>query len=70
MDFARKTFTYPVLLDADPVFRQYGVQGIPATLMVDRQGKVVNRHVGFSPGMETTLEEELKQLLTPNTTSR
>ena len=70
MSFARKTLPYPVLLDADPVFRQYGVQGIPATFIIDRQGKVVNRHVGFSPGMEKTLEEDVKQLLTPNAAAR
>jgi peroxiredoxin len=68
--YARKTFTYPVLLDAGPVAQNYSVRGIPATFILDRAGKIVSRHVGFNPGMENTLEDEAKKLLGPEPASR
>jgi hypothetical protein len=63
VDFAGKTFTYPLLLDARPVYAQYRVRSIPCTFIIDRDGKVATRHVGFAPGSERVLEDGLKQLL-------
>jgi peroxiredoxin len=69
--FARKSFiTYPLLLDAGPVFQQYGIDALPTTFVIDRDGKIAGRHVGFGPGGEKQFEEELRQLLIPRTTSR
>jgi peroxiredoxin len=35
-------FTVPVLVDADmKIARQFGVRGVPTTVIVDRQGKMV-----------------------------
>jgi cytochrome c biogenesis protein CcmG/thiol:disulfide interchange protein DsbE len=68
--YARKTFTYPALLDAGPVAQNYGVLGIPRTFILDRDGKIVSRHVGFNTGMEKTLEEEAKKLLGSEPASR
>lgn len=69
-EYARKTFSYPVLLDAGPVAQNYGVRGIPATFILDRDGKIVSRHLGFSAGMEKTLEAEAKKLLGSEPASR
>lgn len=38
---------YPVALDDGTVADQYGVRSIPTTLLIDRQGYVVKRYVGF-----------------------
>jgi thiol-disulfide isomerase/thioredoxin len=39
--------TYPVVLgDGDVVEAYGGIQAIPATFVVDRKGKIVERHVG------------------------
>ena len=57
------TFTYPILLDAKSVFEQYQVRGFPTTFVIDSGGKIINRHVGFGPGMEKHFEDEVKQLL-------
>ena len=68
--FADKTFTYRYFLDANPVFQQYGVRGFPTTFVIDRTGKIVNRHMGFGPGEEKTFEEEVQQLLSAQSASK
>ncbi|MDR2542561.1 MAG: TlpA family protein disulfide reductase [Treponema sp.] len=40
-------YTFPVLLDLDGrVGARYGVRGIPTTLIIDRQGRIIGRLVG------------------------
>jgi cytochrome c biogenesis protein CcmG/thiol:disulfide interchange protein DsbE len=63
LEFARKNLTYPVILDARPVFERYGVRGIPTTFVIDREGRITLRHVGFDPGQEKELEAEARRLL-------
>jgi alanine racemase len=45
------------------------VRGIPATYLIDRDGKIARRHVGYGEGMEKQLEEEATRLLAANTTT-
>lgn len=63
IDYARKTWSYPVLLDAGPVFERYGVGPIPTTFIIDPAGDIVSRHVGYGDGMEERLEAALTALL-------
>jgi hypothetical protein len=58
------------LLDAEPVFQRYGIRGIPCTFVIDRDGKITNRHLGYGPGMEKLLEGELQKLLAASSASR
>lgn len=46
--FADKNhYTFPILLDLDQnVARQYRIQGIPTTIIIDAKGKIVDRIVG------------------------
>jgi peroxiredoxin len=37
--------------------------GIPTTYIVDREGHISKRHVGFVPNTEAIFEEEIKSLL-------
>jgi peroxiredoxin/outer membrane lipoprotein-sorting protein len=54
----------PVLLDRDgAIAQQYGVRGIPQTVIIDKQGKIQVIHQGFSPTLESDLTEELEALL-------
>ncbi len=53
---------YPVLMGTDAVVAQYGgIEGIPTTFIIDRQGKIVERFEGFRP--KATFEEAIKRLL-------
>jgi hypothetical protein len=39
------------------------VRGIPATYVIDRNGKIIQRHIGYGEGMEKHFEEEVTRLL-------
>jgi len=40
--------TYPVLLDRDgKVSAQFGIEGIPTTFLIDKNGKIVAKNVGM-----------------------
>ncbi len=53
---------YPILLGNDAITAKYGgIDGIPTTFVIDKQGKIVNRFEGFRP--RSTFEAEIKRLL-------
>jgi peroxiredoxin len=54
--------TFPVLLDQDGrvTTRQYQVIGMPASFIIDRQGKIFYRHLGPMSG--ETLQAKLAEL--------
>jgi thiol-disulfide isomerase/thioredoxin len=53
-DFATKMhMNYPVLLDADAIADAWGgVDNLPTTFFIDRNGKIVASTVGFAPRVE------------------
>jgi peroxiredoxin len=61
---ARLGVTFPVLLDSEKhVSRLYDVDTMPATLLIDRNGKVRYVHRGYQPGVETEYQSQVKELL-------
>lgn len=58
----RRKITYPVAIsDAGSVFETYGVRGIPALFLIDKEGNVTDITVGS--GDLKGLEEKIKELL-------
>lgn len=49
--------------EARAVFDNYGVSGVPTTVIIDHAGRLMFRHVGFSPGMEERFAHEIETLL-------
>lgn len=46
---AKRKFTYPMLLDTNtkaPVWKAYGVHGVPALFLIDRAGQIVQQWTG------------------------
>lgn len=41
----------------------YGVKGMPTSYLIDRDGRVVHEHMGFSPTKAASLEKEIEKLL-------
>ncbi|MBI4721252.1 MAG: TlpA family protein disulfide reductase [Chitinivibrionia bacterium] len=41
----------------------YKVFGFPTTFVVDRNGRIMYSHLGFSPGDEATIEKEILSLM-------
>ncbi len=55
---------FPVLLDTDKkVTGQYDMGAMPATLILDRKGRVRFVHLGYEAGLEATYEKYVKDLL-------
>jgi peroxiredoxin len=53
---------YPMLIGNDEVAKAYGgVSAIPTTFVIDRQGKIVKRFIGFTP--PEVFEETIAPLL-------
>lgn len=56
--------TFPILSDgANSVAKLYGVDGMPSTVIIDRNGVVRFVHRGYKPGYEQKYEQQVKQLV-------
>jgi peroxiredoxin len=61
---AKLGLRFPVLLDTDKqVSRAYDMSAMPATLLIDRDGRVRHIHRGYRDGVERTYEEQVRSLL-------
>ncbi|HKN19366.1 MAG TPA: TlpA disulfide reductase family protein [Dissulfurispiraceae bacterium] len=54
---------YPVMIDDGTVSRQYQVISIPTSFIIDKQGKITNRHIGLLSDLTGTLSKEIEILL-------
>lgn len=53
---------YPVLLTDGKIEAAYGgIRGIPTTFIIDKNGKIVKKYVGFQP--KSVFEKDIKGLL-------
>ena len=59
----KEGYTFPVLYADSQVQTAYGVRGIPAVYLIDRQGFLRFQKVGFGPGGEKILIAEVEKLL-------
>jgi len=61
---ADRSVEYTNVLSTLRVDEEYMIMAMPTTYLVDRQGKLVSRHVGFNPSTSPAkLEQEIKTLL-------
>ena len=59
-----KKYAFEVLSDPRAeLFRKMGGKVMPFVIIADTAGKIINRHVGYTPGDEKKLEEEILDLL-------
>jgi peroxiredoxin len=60
----RLNVSFPVLLDTDKkVSKLYDMSAMPATVMIDRDGRVRHLHRGYRDGVEKTYEQQIRDLL-------
>ena len=56
-----KAWEYDVLLDEDGEFkRAMNVQSIPHSFLLDKEGRIIFNHVGYTDGDEAEVEKKLK----------
>jgi len=53
---------YPIVVAPDDVARSYRVSGIPATILIDKEGKVRERIAGFSGTIAQELTRKVSEL--------
>ena len=58
-----KGFKFPVLFGSTELASKYQVQGIPTLFVIDKEGKIAYRHVGYNPTIPETLDWQTKELL-------
>jgi peroxiredoxin len=61
---AKLAVRFPVLHDADKlVSKRYDLQSMPATVLIDRDGRVRYLHRGYRDGMEADYERQIRELV-------
>lgn len=56
--------TFPILYDNESAVSElYGVDAMPSTVMIDRDGNARFLHRGYKPGYEDAYAEQVKQLI-------
>ncbi len=60
-----RRYTYTILFDPNSeVLKQLQGRNLPYQVLIDKDGKVVETRMGYSPGDENILEEKIKEMLT------
>jgi peroxiredoxin len=55
---------FPVLFDADKqVSKLYDLQSMPATVLIDRDGRVRYMHRGYREGVEDAYDKQIRELV-------
>ncbi|MBL8334690.1 MAG: TlpA family protein disulfide reductase [Rubrivivax sp.] len=64
-DMARRQgIRFPVLLDTDKaVVRRWDLGSMPATVLIDREGRVRHVHRGWHDGLDATYERQIRALI-------
>jgi peroxiredoxin len=61
---AKLGLKFPVLLDTDKrVVGAYDLNAMPATVLIDKDGRARHVHRGYREGVEQTYEQQLRDLL-------
>jgi peroxiredoxin len=59
----QKKINYPVVMGDDEMSKVYGVDAMPLTLLIDREGKIAASHTGLVD--KSDFEREVRTLLLP-----
>ncbi|MBI3368671.1 MAG: TlpA family protein disulfide reductase [Burkholderiales bacterium] len=60
----RYDIRFPVLLDTDKaVVKRYDLGAMPATVLIDRDGRVRQLHRGYREGLELTYDQQIRELI-------
>ncbi len=61
--WTKEKFTMPTLMSfSDKITKDYGVSGIPVTVVIDKDGNIAEMHRGYSPNLFEELKAEIEKL--------
>lgn len=56
--------TFPIVLDTDNVSRgKFEIPGTPTNIFIDREGRMMFRVIGYTPGREKVFAATIEQML-------
>lgn len=59
-----KNYSFPVFFDTEKnILKSLGLSSIPATLIFDKKGEIIYKHIGYKKGDEEEIEEEIKKII-------
>jgi hypothetical protein len=58
---ARHAINYPIVLGNPDLVKPYDITSLPVTMLIDRQGRIADTHVGMVE--KDSWEQEIRQLL-------
>lgn len=62
-----QNFNFKILSDPrSQSFRKLGGKAMPFLILVNKDGSIYDRHVGYNPGDEIALEKEIRELIVHN----
>jgi thiol-disulfide isomerase/thioredoxin/Flp pilus assembly protein TadD len=56
-------YHFPILRGTNEIASAYNVSGIPTLVVIDKQGKIAYRHIGYDPTLPEVLTWQTKELL-------
>ena len=59
----KQKMNYPILLSDKKVISNYKIASIPRFFLIDRNGEIYNKYVGFAPGVEELWQKDIEKLL-------
>ena len=59
---AEKYAAGPSQITNDDIYQNYFIQAIPVQILIDKNGKIIYRHVGYSKESEELLDKQLSQI--------
>ena len=59
----KQKMNYPILLSDKNVIANYKISSIPKFFLIDRNGDIYNKYVGFAPGVEELWQQDIEKLL-------
>jgi thioredoxin-related protein len=57
---------YPIIITPDEVARNYGVTGLPTTILLDKQGRIRDKIPGFSSQIDQEMVAKVVELISEN----
>ncbi len=55
--------SYPIIMTSDDVIRSYGVSSIPTSILIDKNGKIREKIVGFNTSIARRITKQIEELL-------
>jgi thiol-disulfide isomerase/thioredoxin len=59
----KQKMNYSILLSDKKVISNYKIASIPRFFLIDRNGEIYNKYVGFAPGVEELWQKDIEKLL-------